>query len=244
MDDVAKRREQDRLYKKTHPDVVREAKRRFRAKHKERLAEMQRVYYWQNREKALEYARRYHQENKVSIRERRREWRRRNPEAYAAQLALDKERNERWRRETPELYKARYKAANRQISELSRQKREAQAAALEAARPHNQEAATAALIGVRTKGDLSGNSLFSRINELVPRGIQPTIRDDIISEIVVAALSGDFDVNEIEKHVPRYIARQISQFQSKYGPVSLDAARFDDGDRTLHDTVSKGLWDD
>jgi hypothetical protein len=62
--------------------------------------------------------------------------------------------------------------------------------------------------------------------------------------LVVAALSGDFDVAEIERHVQRFINRQIGLFQSKWGPASLDAARFDDGNRTLHDTVSVGLWDD
>jgi hypothetical protein len=116
-------------------------------------------------------------------------------------------------------------------------------AAIEAARPRNQQAATAALSGVKTKADLAQNQLFATVMRLMPRGIPHDIRDDAISEIIVGALSGDFDVADIGKHIERFVSRQIALWQSKYGPISLDAARFDDGNSNLHDTVSVGLWD-
>ncbi len=62
-------------------------------------------------------------------------------------------------------------------------------------------------------------------------------RDDVISEIYLAVLEGTLDVDAVEANAKRFANAAVSTYESKFGPRSLDAAMFDDSDRSLIESI-------
>jgi hypothetical protein len=83
--------------------------------------------------------------------------------------------------------------------------------------------------------------LKHRIDAAVPCSLPFDVRSDVIAMMFEAVYSGRFPLRISSEHVKSIISEHFRMF-TKYGPVSLDAARFDDGRGSLHDMISEGMW--
>lgn len=83
--------------------------------------------------------------------------------------------------------------------------------------------------------------LWALARNAVPAHLPADIRDDIIMDIIAAVMEGKFLMKDIPKCAKAIISANLKH-NSKFGPVSLDAARFHDSHQTLHDVVTEGLW--
>lgn len=80
--------------------------------------------------------------------------------------------------------------------------------------------------------------LYARIAAAVPRWLSPSLRDDVISEMYVAVFAGVLAVDDVVANASRFSNAAISQFESRYGPCSIDEKLFDDGKTTLADRLA------
>jgi hypothetical protein len=90
-----------------------------------------------------------------------------------------------------------------------------------------------------------GADIFMLIRSAVPTILPSQIRDDVIGAMALAVVEGRLRTADIRKRVREFIAAQYRQF-SKYGPISLDARLFEDGNTTLMDRLSTDVgtgWD-
>jgi hypothetical protein len=85
--------------------------------------------------------------------------------------------------------------------------------------------------------------LLDRINAVVPRGLPKDQRDDIISDMVEAVLSGRVKLNAIAQSVGQFVRTSYRMDHNKFGPLSLDMPAFKEGETPLIETVSRGLWE-
>jgi hypothetical protein len=88
---------------------------------------------------------------------------------------------------------------------------------------------------------LLADEVYAAANKAVPYGMPSFMRDDILSDICLAVLGGEYDIADIPLHARKISARHRKEI-GKGALISLDAPRFSDGAQTLHDTVSRGLW--
>lgn len=88
-----------------------------------------------------------------------------------------------------------------------------------------------------------GNDLVQLVNASVPRGLSPDNRADICQEIIVGILCGEIDRDNIEIAVKEKMKSVNSEYQSKYGDLSLDAA-MGDSELRLIDTLAEedSIW--
>lgn len=82
-----------------------------------------------------------------------------------------------------------------------------------------------------------GADLMERIRTAVPKHIDGAVRDDIIGEIYLAVIEGRVEAEQIKAVVRSFVSRGLSQWQSAYGPRSLDETLPGDGNRTLADRL-------
>ena len=89
-----------------------------------------------------------------------------------------------------------------------------------------------------------GADIFMLIRSAVPATLPAQIRDDVIGVMALEIVEGKLRPADIRRRVREYVSAQFRQF-SKYGPVSLDARLFEDGNATLLDRLSTdaGYWD-
>lgn len=76
------------------------------------------------------------------------------------------------------------------------------------------------------------DTLFNRISDLVPRGIDPALRDDAISEAYVAVLEGEVEEEHLAANVKKFVNAAYRDYASKWGPLSLDMAMSEDDERS------------
>lgn len=81
------------------------------------------------------------------------------------------------------------------------------------------------------------DGLYARIASAVPRWLSPALRDDVISDMYVAVTSGAMAVDLVETNARKFASAAANQFETKYGPRSLDEKLFDEGGMTLGDTL-------
>jgi hypothetical protein len=67
-----------------------------------------------------------------------------------------------------------------------------------------------------------GKFLFAAANAVVPKSYPAHVRDDVISEIVIAVLEDKITVKDIGKEAPGFMRAYWREY-SHYGRVSLDA---------------------
>lgn len=84
---------------------------------------------------------------------------------------------------------------------------------------------------------LQGDALMARIRAVVSNRLDPVLRDDVISEIYLAVIEGRVEPEQIGAVARSFINRGLADWQSRYGPRSLDAKLFAEGSRTLADTL-------
>jgi hypothetical protein len=83
---------------------------------------------------------------------------------------------------------------------------------------------------------LYSNDLYQRIAASVPKHIEASIRDDVITDVIVAVLSRKIGEDEIGAKVKQCSARYFRE--DRFRHRSLYAETFDDGTTTLLDTHS------
>ncbi|MGC5798862.1 hypothetical protein [Sphingomonas sp. NFX23] len=84
---------------------------------------------------------------------------------------------------------------------------------------------------------LQRQDIMGMIEAAVPQRIDAMLRDDVVGEIFLAVIEGRIEVEQIKAAVRSFVAKGIAQWQSAYGPRSLDQKLFADGSRTLGDML-------
>jgi hypothetical protein len=82
-----------------------------------------------------------------------------------------------------------------------------------------------------------GADIFALIRSAVPTTLPAQVRDDVIGAMALEVVEGKLRPADIRRRVSEYITAQYRQF-SKFGPVSLDARLYEDGNATLLDRLS------
>ena len=83
----------------------------------------------------------------------------------------------------------------------------------------------------------SDHDLLLTVDRIVPKHLPPASRADICQDMIVAILTGETTVGDLQDSVPEYMKRFFKQFPMKYGHLSLDAPVFGDSNQTLGDTL-------
>ncbi len=78
---------------------------------------------------------------------------------------------------------------------------------------------------------------MAQIQAAVPKRIDAMVRDDIVGEIFLAVMEGRIEAEQITAAVRSFISKGLRDWQSAYGPRSLDQKLFGDSDRTLGDLI-------
>jgi hypothetical protein len=79
--------------------------------------------------------------------------------------------------------------------------------------------------------------------DAVPRRLVKDHRDDVIQNIWLDILQGRLKRHEIAAHARRYVNDEYRTSHNKYGNRSLDVPIWIDGNTTLLDTLTRGMWD-
>lgn len=112
------------------------------------------------------------------------------------------------------------------------------ATALRRSLPISLLAQRAAAISARHKVSRDGGAaIMEKVKRAVPRDLEHALRDDIISEIFVAVIEGRIEEDQIKAAARSFIARGIAEWQSRYGPRSLDEKLSQDSSATLGDLI-------
>lgn len=195
------------------------------------------TYFECPREAALRKRRERWANNKERLKEERRRYR-------AAHKAQIKEYNFRYRQRIKEehpLVHREHILSWQDFRRRTRTREKAERIAAEARRiSSNRQVALAASQSVKSQAALREADFYQRIVDCVPRGMPRDRRDDVISEITVAFLSGEVGLDEIGKQTGLCVRRHLREI--KYGQLSLDDSLREDG-HLLCDTISRGLWD-
>lgn len=90
---------------------------------------------------------------------------------------------------------------------------------------------------IARSGKKQGEAIMAQIQAAVPKRIDAMVRDDIVGEIFLAVMDGRIEAEQITAAVRSFINKGFRDWQSAYGPRSLDQKLFDDSDRTLGDLL-------
>lgn len=82
------------------------------------------------------------------------------------------------------------------------------------------------------------HELLKAVTAAIPTGIPGSVRADMCQDLVVGILSGEFDRDDLHLPAKEVMKRVRQMFPTKYAPDSLDAPRFSDAKRSLHDTLA------
>lgn len=88
---------------------------------------------------------------------------------------------------------------------------------------------------MRREHALRSGRVRELVNAAVPRRIDGPLRDDIVGELQLAIIEGRVEIEQIGAVVRSFISRGFTQWQSAYGPASIDAPLSRDSTRTLAD---------
>lgn len=88
---------------------------------------------------------------------------------------------------------------------------------------------------------------YHAVADMVPQGLPPDVRDDIVQSIFMALIEGSLQRNQVRERIREFVTAHNRDANKhgvgKFGLISLDAPIFDDGSGSLGDRVSRGLWD-
>lgn len=87
---------------------------------------------------------------------------------------------------------------------------------------------------------LLSNHVYAAANAAVPRKLVSYLREDVISDICLAVLAGEYSVEDIPQHVRQAIARNRGA-DSQWADVSLDAPVSRESRKTGHDTIPQEM---
>jgi len=83
----------------------------------------------------------------------------------------------------------------------------------------------------------TAEALYARIAAAMPRWLSKASRDDAIGDLFLAVLESRVQFADIEQAAQRFASRTTRDYENRFGPISIDAVRFDDSDRTLADFI-------
>ena len=84
---------------------------------------------------------------------------------------------------------------------------------------------------------LAFNAAWAAADAAVPTRLPPHVRDDVISEMVVAQLAGELAASECRRRAPEYVKAYNRMFDS-FKTVSLDAPMHGNDDLSLIDVLA------
>lgn len=90
---------------------------------------------------------------------------------------------------------------------------------------------------IARSGKKQGEAIMAQIQAAVPKRIDAMVRDDIVGEIFLAVMEGRIEAEQIAAAVRSFISKGLRDWQSAYGPRSLDQKLFGDSDRTVGDLI-------
>lgn len=79
---------------------------------------------------------------------------------------------------------------------------------------------------------------YALIAASVPRWPSQATREDAISDLYLAVLEGSVSTSDIAREARRYATRAVIQWESRYGPRSLDEPRFEGSRDTFADSIA------
>lgn len=125
-------------------------------------------------------------------------------------------------------------ATNRRLAELEaveRQAKERKAAErkLVAERERQAKELRATPVGVSLKKSLSQNEVYRVLNAALPRAMDPDVRDDVLSSMMLAVLAGEVSLDEAKKDWKKFRTAYYRDFNWN-SHVSLDEQLGNDGD--------------
>lgn len=83
---------------------------------------------------------------------------------------------------------------------------------------------------------------LAAISQAVPKGLDRGLRDDVIGQLYLDYLEGNFQLEDLPKAVKSAVAAAYRDFASSWGNLSLDEVRLPDG-RPMIENVTRSLWD-
>lgn len=173
-----------------------------------------------NRAKVLETKRRYREANKERIRAAQKEWRAKNKAHRSAYNKAWTEAN----RDKARARELRYYARNK-VRLLAKWQAE-----------YRQRKSKKA---IRVNPD----EVYRHVMKAVPRALPKFMRDDIVSNMLLAILEGDILIKNIDKEVKKFLTsynREYDTFKTK----SLDAPIAGTDGMTMLDTLTYDQYDD
>lgn len=88
---------------------------------------------------------------------------------------------------------------------------------------------------------LTANEIFTAANCAVSSSLPAYIRDDVISEMVLAILEGRLIPKDAKARVGEFLTAYYRLHPVKFGPISLDEPVFEGGP-ALIERISEGMW--
>lgn len=82
-----------------------------------------------------------------------------------------------------------------------------------------------------------GDPTYSQIAAAMPRWLSDAARDDAISDMYVAYLEGTVSMSDVAAEARRYASRAVNQWESRFGPRSIDEQLTEDSHTTLGDML-------
>jgi hypothetical protein len=79
-------------------------------------------------------------------------------------------------------------------------------------------------------------SLSEQIERVVPKTLPAEVRDEVCQELALRLLTRDISISGLAKATQDYVRKFYSDYQSKFGPISIDAPLTEDG-LTLADVL-------
>lgn len=82
--------------------------------------------------------------------------------------------------------------------------------------------------------------LYAQIAKAVPRGIDPALRDDMISQAYLEVLEGKLDTSRLAEGVRKIRGRVFKAFANPWGAASLNALASDGSGRSMINNIPDG----
>lgn len=89
------------------------------------------------------------------------------------------------------------------------------------------------LKGERQQAQRDAATILAELKAVTRHVLDPTIRDDAIGEMFLAMMEGQLTRSSIKTEARRYCGRVFEQWQSKWGPASIDESITEDGLRLI-----------
>ncbi len=197
---------------------------------RERHRAANRLWKKKNPDKVLAHKRAYRERHPEKLAAYAKAHREANPDLVAFQDFMKRQR-------TPDQCRARraaYIAANpEKFREQQRNKPSAK-------RKRLRQGRLRTIARTKDKAAL-GERILANARAAIPSHISANLRAELAGMMAQRVYEGRYPIKLKPEHAKEVMTDHFREF-SKFGPVSLDAPRFDDGASTLHDTISEGLW--